>query len=397
MTLLALLLTAALVTLCAIAVTNAREFPRLGAQPPDSPGQPPAPKLSVLIPARNEGRQIRETVARLLQQGHACYEVLVMDDDSSDDTAAEASAAGAGDACFRLLRSSPLPPGWTGKNWACHQLAQAAAGEVLVFTDADVQWQPAALAALIAEMERSDADLLTVWPSQVTVTWGERLVVPLMALAVLAYLPVRLAHATPYPLAAAANGQCMAFRRRAYAECGGHAGVCGQIVEDIQLARRVKAAGLHLRMADGAGLIRCRMYDGWRAVFHGYAKNILAGHGNSPALLLASTAFHLSLFVLPWLWLALGPWLGYGPGWPLWPLTLASLGVAVRAITAASTGQRVGDALFLPISVLLMTGIAGYALLAHMRHGGARWKGRFVPTPTASDAPDLSERKRPAP
>ena len=219
--------------------------------------------------------------------------------------------------------------------------------------------------------------MLTVWPTQTTVTWGERLTVPLMALAVLGYLPVQLAHDFYHPLAAAANGQCLAFDCRAYEQIGGHEAVAGTVVEDVRLAQRIKAAGLRLRMADGNLLVSCRMYDGWQAALDGYAKNILAGHGNHVSLLLLSTIFHWALFVWPWLWLAFGSqWLP--PGWPLWPLLLVLAGVGVRAITAAATHQRTGDALLMPISVLLMTWIALRAIWWRWRFGGVLWKGRIL-------------------
>ena len=128
------------------------------------------------------------------------------------------------------------------------------------------------------------------------------LTVPLIAMTVLAYLPVQLAHDFYHPLAAAANGQCMAFRRAAYAATGGHAAVRGEIVEDVRLAQRVKAAGLKLRMADGAGLVTCRMYGGSKAAIDGLAKSVLAGHGNRSLLLILSTSAHLLLFLWPWLW-----------------------------------------------------------------------------------------------
>ena len=277
-----------------------------------------------------------------------------------------------------------------GKNWACHQLAQAAADcgaitgsavarevDILLFTDADVFWQPGAVTALVAEMQRSQADLLTVWPTQVTVTWGERLTVPLMALAVLGYLPLRLAHDFYHPLAAAANGQCMAFRRAAYAAIGGHAGVRGAVVEDVRLAQRIKSGGMKLRMADGNQLICCRMYEGWHATIDGYAKNILAGHGNHVSLLLLSTLFHWAVFVWPWFWLAAGSnWIL--PGWPQWPALLVALGVGARALTAAATHQRIGDALLMPLSVILMTWVALRAVWWRWRFGGVVWKGRIL-------------------
>lgn len=375
MMILATLVTLALVGLLFIAVTNTLTFPRL-SQPTEP--RTTSPRVSVLIPARNEATNIGRTVQAHINQNYPDFEVLVLDDHSDDGTGAVALAAAEGNSRLRVQAGAPLPAGWGGKNWACHQLAQQATGAILIFTDADVYWSPTAVAAVVAELQRTQASLLTVWPTQKTETWGERLVVPLIAFAVFAYLPVALAHRGPWPLAAAANGQCMAFQRYAYEKCGGHAGVRGEVVEDVLLAQRIKAAGLALRMADGAGLLQTRMYQDWRSTLYGYAKNILAGHGKSIFLLFLSTVFHLTLFVGPWLWLVLG-WAGFArTGWPLWPLLLIGLGVSIRALTAFATSQRLLDALLMPISVLLMTRIALQAVWWQWCDGGPRWKGRMM-------------------
>jgi chlorobactene glucosyltransferase len=355
----------ALLVISMMAIANVLLFPRLGARPYPLPPDPPF--VSVLIPARNEARVIGKSVASLLAQDYPRFELLVLDDQSEDGTADAARVAGAGDARLNILQGAALPDGWVGKNRACWQLARAAQGEILLFADADVQWQPGALAAVVAAMHAHSADMLTVWPTQTTVTWGERLVVPLMALAILAYLPVVAVHHTPWPIFAAANGQCLAFRRAAYAATGGHAAVAGNIVEDMALARRAKGRGLRLRMFDAAGRIGCRMYHSWPEVRDGYAKNILAGHANSVPFLLLSTLFHWLVYVFPWLWLPFDV--------RVWPL--AAGGVLVRMLTAAATRQRVRDGLLMPVSVVLMTYIAFRAIMWHYL-GGPRWKGRVV-------------------
>jgi chlorobactene glucosyltransferase len=374
MSLLAVFIALVLIGMTFISVVNALVFPRLRPRP----GPALEPFISVLIPARNEAALIGRTVRGLLAQAYSNFELIVVDDNSDDDTAKICRAAGNGDARLKVLSGRPLPGGWLGKNWACHQLAGAARGELLVFTDADVQWAPGALGALVAEMEQEDAGLLTVWPTQQTITWGERLVVPLMGLVIVAYLPIPLTHHSPWPAFAAANGQCLAFRRRAYDLVGGHAAVKDKIVEDIVLARRIKMAGQRLRMADGAGLVNCRMYPDWPAVRAGYAKNILAGYGGRVSFLLLATVFHWLVFLAPWLWLALG-WLKPDlPGWPWRPLILVGLGVGLRMLTAAVTRQRLLDALLLPVSVLLMTRIAFQAIWWRWRYGGPVWKGRVI-------------------
>jgi chlorobactene glucosyltransferase len=216
-----------------------------------------------------------------------------------------------------------------------------------------------------------------VWSTQHTVTWSERLIVPLMAFVILGYLPALAVHHTRFASLAAANGQVMLFRRDAYQRIGGHDSVKNAIVEDIRLARRVKQHGLRLRMADGNGLIVCRMYRSWREVREGYAKNIRAGYG-STAGLIAGTLFHWAILLFPWAWLLLGANTPQQFAFPVTPLALIALGVLVRALTAHVTRQRVIDALALPISALIMTVIAGQALVWQARYGGVRWKGRTI-------------------
>ncbi|MCB0161394.1 MAG: glycosyltransferase family 2 protein, partial [Caldilineaceae bacterium] len=167
--------TGALLVMLAIALGNLWAFPRLS---PTSATAPMA-RVSVLIPARDEAAVIGRTVDALLGQEPPVHEVLVLDDGSTDGTGGAAHAAAGADPRLRVLDGAPLPAGWVGKNWACHQLGQAATGDVLLFTDADVCWEAGALSAVIRLQASLDADLLTVWPTQATVTWGERLVVPL--------------------------------------------------------------------------------------------------------------------------------------------------------------------------------------------------------------------------
>lgn len=359
--LLLFLAASALTLMALVSILNALAFPRLDARAAESE----LPFVSILVPARDEAPRVARTVGLLLAQAYPRFELLLLDDASTDDTADRALEAAQGDPRFRLLRGQPLPAGWIGKNWACQQLSEAARGDLLLFTDADVSWSPQALAAIAAQLSRSRADLLAVFPTQRTGSLAERLVVPLMALAVLGYLPVWAVHFIPWPVFSAANGQCLAFRRAAYERIGGHAAVHSVIVEDMALAGAIKRAGLRLRLADAAGLVTTRMYADWPGVRDGFAKNIIAGHGGVIPLLL-STLFHWTVFLLPWAWLL---------GGDARALSLILLGILVRALTARVTRQRIQDALLLPVSVLLMTAIA-FQALAWQARGGPAWKGR---------------------
>lgn len=365
-----------LVGMVVIAISNAIWFPRLRAGRPIG-STALQPRVSILIPARNEAAIIGQTVERILNQSFAQFELLILDDASTDATAAVAREAGQDDPRLRIISGAPLPAGWSGKNWACQQLSEQATGDILIFSDADVIWLLNALDSLVAEFERTRADLLTVWSTQHSESWAERLVVPMMALAIQCYLPVALVHHTPWSVFAAANGQCLAFRRRAYSKIGGHAAVRDQIVEDVSLARRIKKDGLRLRMVDGTGLIACRMYQDWPSVRQGFGKNILAGHGNAPLALGVSTVFHWLVFIVPWVLMVTEMLRG---NQAIIPLLLVSLGILVRALSAIATRQRVSDALLMPVSVMLMTVIAGQSLWWHWRHGGPRWKDRTIPS-----------------
>lgn len=376
--LLFIFIAAALLVIAVITLTNVLMFPRLRLTRSLGGKAHFLPRVSVLIPARNEATVIKTTLENLLAQDYPDFEVLLLDDNSDDGTGEIARSVNHPQ--LTVLSGAPLPDGWLGKNWACHQLALEAQGEILIFADADVRWNPGALRALIKELERTHADLLTVWPTQQTESWPERLIVPLMALAIVGYLPIIGTHFTRFRYFAAACGQCMAWRREAYYLVGGHSTVRDNVLEDVTLARYTKRAGLRLRMADGAGLIMCRMYQDWPSVRDGFAKNILAGYGNSVPALLLSTLFHWALFVLPWLWLLFGSVIRDSNimGWPTLPLLCITLGSSVRMMTAAFTRQRVLDGLLMPVSVVLMTIIGFRSIYWHQRLGGSSWKGRVI-------------------
>jgi len=380
MILVIMFITAALTVISLITLSNLIFFQRLqGASKPHGD----LPLVSVMIPARNEAAVIGATIKRLLDQNYPNYEILLLDDNSDDGTGQIARDAADGDPKLTVVNGQPLPAGWMGKNWACHQMAQQARGEILLFTDADVIWAPTALGGLVQHMQRTQADLFTVWPTQHTVTGWERLTVSLMALVILGYLPVIGTHYVPFGIFGAANGQCMAWRRHAYKQVGGHATVSDNVLEDVTLARMVKAAGLRLRMTDGNRQVSCRMYTDWPSVRDGYAKNILAGYGSVPALV-AATIFHILVFLVPWLWLIAGLFNPDLVGWPAWAIALIILGLSIRALTAAYTHQRIADALLMPLSVILMTRIAFQAIWWHYTQGGPSWKGRVIRKQTST-------------
>lgn len=361
-----------LIGLTGLTIINVLTFPRLRMSKPLNK----IPHVSVLIPARDEAHIIQQTVQNLLTQNYDNFELIVLDDNSTDGTGQILTAID--DPRLIIIQGKALPEGWMGKSWACHQLSQSANGDVLVFTDADVQWSPDALSAVVSQMQANNADLFTVWSTQHTVTPAERLTVPLIAFAILTYLPTFMTHHSPFSIFAAANGQCIVWKRDTYQEIGGHTAVHNNVLDDVTLARIVKKAGFNLRMADGNNLISCRMYNSWETVRDGFAKNILAGYGNSVIALSLSIVFHFVVFLLPVIFFV------FAPEYRLWAGIFIMQAILIRALSARFTHQRIIDAIGMPISVILMTIIAIQSILWHFT-GGPRWKGRTIRSQTPAE------------
>lgn len=345
----------------AVLVVNLMAFPVLGRV---AASPLPLRKVSILVPARNEAHNLPTTLPGILSQG--ADEVIVLDDGSEDDTASVLAAWSDGHPELRRLTGAPLPPGWTGKNWACHQLAQVATGDLWLFTDADVHWGPGALASVRQLQHATGAGLTTVWPRQITGSWFERIAVPIVDVVLLAGLPHPLATRSTLAAAAAANGQCMMFAREAYAQSGGHASVRANVLDDVRLAQRAKHAGVRLALGLGGDRLAVRMYRGSREVVDGFAKNILAAVGGRPGVLVGLTILNTLVYTAAW------PLAWLDPRW----LVLGSAGLALRAATAWKTGRPVAEAM---LQILLPVALWPIVAQAIRWRRGYRWKGRTYP------------------
>lgn len=322
------------------------------------PLQGKRPTVSLLVPARNEAHNLVETLPGFLLQG--VQEILILDDHSTDTTAKVVEQFSRQDARVRLIAGLPKPEGWMGKTWACHQLAQAAQSEVLLFTDADVRWSQRGVRAVLARMEQEKAGLVSVYPRQITPTLPERVLLPLIDDVLLCYLPYPMI-STPFPSAAAANGQVMAFTRLAYLASGGHAAVRGEVLEDVRLAQKTKAAGQHMAVALGGALVAVRMYRSFEEIVEGLGKNLIEFHGRSRAILALSYMAHLLAYTLCW------PLALFNPLW----LLVGGLGLLERWLLNLKTEREWWEAGLVPLAPL-------YATPIYLRSGQKRytWKGR---------------------
>ncbi|MBA3745702.1 glycosyltransferase, partial [Sporichthya sp.] len=255
----------------------------------DAPDVPDHLTVSVLLPVRDEAAGVAACLTALLaQQGVPRLEILVLDDGSADGTGDIARAVAGPDPRVRVLTGGPLPPGWLGKPYACARLAAHAAGDLLVFVDADVILHPRAIAAAVSLQARSGLALLSLMPRQLAETPAERLVQPLLAWSWLSTLPVRPAEHSLRPSTAAAIGQFLLVERDTYAAIGGHGAIRAAVVDDIELARAAKRAGHRSGMAVGSAVACCRMYAGWDELRAGHTKWLWAAFGRDGRLIPAA-------------------------------------------------------------------------------------------------------------
>lgn len=295
--------------------------------------------VSILVPARNEEHRIRACLESLIAQEPPVREIILLDDRSSDRTASIAQELGFTQeegSPLRLLRGRELPEGWVGKNWACHQLSTAAdsASSHLLFTDADTIHHASCVRTSLAHARAKRADLLSLWPDQITGTWSEKLVIPLGYLLFMSFHPfplLTLLQANPkrvrkwrLPRAflasmGAANGQFLLFARGSYEALGGHEALKDHLVEDIAFGRRIAARtgdGMRLVNADGSDLLRCRMYSGFGDLWEGFSKNLRPVFEESHVAFLlfgvvVSGLFLLPFFLLGWVPLMQAAWIAF--------------------------------------------------------------------------------------
>jgi cellulose synthase/poly-beta-1,6-N-acetylglucosamine synthase-like glycosyltransferase len=347
-------------------------FPVLRRGAPDSAaGQHGAPddRPTLLLPMRNEADRLPGTLPRLFASGAG--RLIFLDDRSTDGSAevvrraAAALPPGPGTPVVTVLDGSPRPEGWVGKTWACAQLADAAGGtDPMVFCDVDVELEPGALDAVLAEMRRQEADVFSVFPNQRRISWGERLLTPLIEDVLLCFLPFGLlrARARSARSAATACGALLVFRRVAYERLGGYAAVRSELVEDVAMARLSRRRGLQLGLALGGDEVRVRMYDGYPAVITGLGRGLTAAAGGRRSAVLAGYAWHLLAYTVPVLLLRRSPW---------WR-GAALLAVAERTLVEVKTGGRDWAA----AAAVAASPVAAAPVVARAMRREQQWRGR---------------------
>ena len=335
------------------------------------------PLVSVCIPARNEEANLEEVVRSLLAQDWPSLEVLVYDDQSTDATPAILARLCEQDARVRRADTHPLPSGWNGKQHACWRMSSQARGEWMLFTDADVRFEPGCVSRAVGEAEARGVGLLSTFPRQLVGSPGEALMVPMIFFLLFSYLPMGRMRRTSDPSASAGCGQFLFIRRDAYDATGGHEGFKGSMHDGIMLPRAVRRAEFRTDLFDATDLCRVRMYQGWSASWRGFAKNAYEGLGSVGQLVFLSVCT-VTAHVLPWLVLVIGATetVKFSNDWVLVVAGFCVLmGASQRAILAQRFGHPVTLALLHPFASAMMMGVQWHSLYLHVT-GKRAWKGR---------------------
>ena len=317
--------------------------------------------ISVLIPARNEEAGIATSLQCVLANRFQAFEVLVLDDASTDGTAAIVTEFLRQDERVQLLQSAQLPDGWNGKQHACWQLAEAAKYEWLLFLDADVRLSPDALARIGSELATEPRDLLSGFPFQETRTIGEQLLIPLMHLVLLGFLPLDQMRASRKPEFGAGCGQLFIARREAYFAAGGHRAIRDSRHDGLKLPRAFRSAGLVTDLFDATDIASCRMYSSMQQVVQGLLKNATEGIAQPKLIAVFSVLLvggqTLPIFSLPH---------AIFYGWPVAAIVILALATIAsfvpRALAAKQFKQPWLGVVLNPIAVAIFVALQWWAL-----------------------------------
>jgi hypothetical protein len=363
-----------------------------------APGEGADARVAVLIPARNEERNIGACVESVLASGGVGLEVFVLDDASTDGTAEIVRGIALRDARVRLVGSRELPKGWNGKQHACWVLAQATDAPLMLFLDADVRVGPEAVARCVGEMQRRKVALLSGFPRQIVGGWMERMLLPLIHFVLLGLLPMPRMRKTTKVAYAAGCGQFFLAEREAYFACGGHAAIRDTRHDGLRLPQEFRRQGLRTDVVDLTELAEVRMYESASAVWMGLAKNATEGLG-APGRIAPVTVLLLMGEVLPVIAAAL--WAAFWVSNELVGATfddaraaavvsglLAAAVVCIylpRVIAVRRFKQPVGSAVLHPLGIVMLLILQWYALGRQVLRRPVAWRARSYASGTGEE------------
>lgn len=345
-----------------VALINAASKPYL----PDAKNQVSG-KVSILIPARNEEHNLPQLLDSIIRLDYKDVEIWICDDHSSDQTLQVLEEWKSKDHRIRYFRGEPLPPLWTGKNYACHQLAQKATGDYLLFVDADVTLASQVLQKALVFIKAKRLALLTIFPRQLMPGVSERITVPLMNWALLNLLPLVAVLKLKNPLFAAGNGQFMLFDAQLYKQNCWHKKVKACPVEDILIVRMLKEKGQRVAVLLGRNDVFCRMYQSYWESLQGFSRNVHEFFLGSRLLMIL---FWISLLATPVAVFASWSWLGL--------LLYFVLFIMNRLAVSWASQEKLAVSLLLhPAQILFFTHLIYANIWLRIKKNGT-WKDRTI-------------------
>ena len=261
----------------------------------------PLPLVSVLVPARNEEMNIKNCVTSLLRSDYPRLEIIVLDDNSTDGTYGILRELSEHHENLRVIRGKKLPPGWNGKNWACHQLSQAARGEWFLFTDADTVHKPNSVSTALGVAQKRKSVFVTCIPRFITKTWSEKLYFPVIHFVFVALFPFKLINYSKDSRLSFAIGPFLFINRDFYFSWGGYEAIKLEVVDDIAMAKKVKENRGKISVLDGTKILDVRFYTCFKEVWNGFSKNSYEAIGGAPYVLVALVFACYFLFIYPYI------------------------------------------------------------------------------------------------
>lgn len=358
-----------------LTLMNFPELPTVAAISSDSP------LVSIILPVRNQGKTVTDCVRSLVDLTYRNKEIIIVDGGSTDGTREQIQQF---ENEVRIVEEEPLPRGWVGKNWACHQGYENSKGDLLLFTDGDSVHAPDSLTRAVDFLQSERADMVTLAPGTILRSFWEKVLQPPIFLLIMILVGGKLVN-NDRRENAIGNGQYMLFRREAYEKIGGHSAVRDKIVEDYSLARFLKKSGMKLRFVTAADALGVRMYQSLGEIWRGWRKNFYTV-SEKFMLLKALTRIVLmfTFLVLPFAILIYG--LLISPTNPLNPYLLSGafmsgllwLGIIIldRSINVSSA-----YALLFPIAILIYIGIGVDSTIRGSMGFGFAWKDRVYGRP----------------
>src|SRR5713226_7233807 len=348
-------------------------FPAL---PENTMAQSNSSMVSIILPVRNQANTVSECVASLIGLDYPAKEVIVVDGNSTDETQ---NILKSFDGQIKLVQEEPLPPGWVGKNWACHLGYQKALGQLLLFTDGDSVHSHDSLTRTVGCLESMKADMFTLAPRPILKTFWEKVLQPPIFLLIMLFVGGKWVN-DDQRLNALGNGQYMLFRREAYEKIGGHQAVSDRITEDYSLARLLKKAGLKLRVVSAPDAVGVRMYASLGEIWKGWRKNfytVAGDHATTRAILRLILMF--TFMVLPFIIFVYGLILALTNPFNIILFTGAFMSAILWAgilVLDRSIGVSPVYALLFPVAILIYMGIGVDSTVRGALGLGFPWKGR---------------------